>query len=90
MKLSPTYSKYSDASDGPLQPGDVGRLLENDHSNKPYLVEAPDGRQWWYEYKALVKTLPGDGNAASAAKTDGMARGASEDGGRIVDSDEQS
>ncbi len=67
MKLSPTYSKYSDAADGPLQPGDVGKLLENDHSDKPYLVEAPDGRQWWYQHKALVKALPEAGDATTSA-----------------------
>ena len=71
MKLSPTYSKYSDAADGPLQPGDVGKLLENDQSHKPYLVEASDGRQWWYEHKALVKALSGDGNPASEAPAEG-------------------
>jgi hypothetical protein len=71
VKLSQTYSKYSDAADGPLQPGDIGNLLENDYSGKPYLVEAADGRQWWYDHKALVKALPGDGNLVSAFPPDG-------------------
>jgi hypothetical protein len=54
VKLSLTYKDHGDAEDGPLKVGDVGTLLENDHSDKPYKVEAADGHQWWYERKALV------------------------------------
>jgi hypothetical protein len=87
VKLSPTYSKHSDAADGPLQPGDVGKLLENDHSIKPYLVEAADGRQWWYEHKALVKALSGDGSPAADAPT--LARENSDSEGQSLESDGQ-
>ncbi len=76
FKPSSTFSKYSDAADGPLQPGDVGKLLENDQSKKPYFVQdtTADGRQWWYEHKALVKALPIDSDPTyttpPAAKSD--------------------
>ncbi len=53
MQLSPGYEHYSDASEGPLQPGVVGTLVEEDGSGKPYRVEAPNGKKWWYEKGAL-------------------------------------
>ena len=53
MQLSPGYEHYSDASEGPLQPGVVGTLVEEDGSGKPYRVEAPNGKEWWYEKGAL-------------------------------------
>jgi hypothetical protein len=53
VQLSPGYEHYSDASEGPLQPGVVGTLVEEDGSGKPYLVEAPNGKKWWYEKGAL-------------------------------------
>jgi hypothetical protein len=60
VKLSRKYRLYIDSTNGPLQPGEVGRLLENDFSDKPYLVEAADGRMGWYELKAIVKAFPAE------------------------------
>jgi hypothetical protein len=52
--LSPGYEQYSDASGGPLKQGEVGTLVEDDGSGKPYRVEAPNGKMWWYQKEALV------------------------------------
>jgi hypothetical protein len=52
--LSPGYEQYSDASGGPLKQGEVGTLVEDDGGGKPYRVEAPNGKMWWYQKEALV------------------------------------
>lgn len=54
--LSPTYKECSDAAGGPLQPGDVGTVVQDDGSSKPYRVKTEDGRAWWYTPPALVLT----------------------------------
>ena len=43
--LSADYTKYEDVSIGPLKPGDIGILEEDDKSDKPYRVKASDGKQ---------------------------------------------
>ena len=53
VQLSSGYEQYSDASDGPLKPGETGTLVEDDGSGKPYRVDAADGKTWWYQMEAL-------------------------------------
>jgi len=53
VMLSPAYQECGDASEGPLTPGDVGKVVEDDGSSKPLLV-AVEGRRWWYSREALV------------------------------------
>ena len=35
--------------------GDVGTLIADDGSSKPFHVKASDGRTWWYRAAALEK-----------------------------------
>lgn len=50
--LSPDYRACSDACGGPMSPGDVGKVVQDDQSSKPYEVLFK-GRKWWYEAAAL-------------------------------------
>ena len=54
VTLSPNFYQYEDAAKGPLSPGEVGIILQNDRSGKPYHVAAPNGRTWWYCKSAIV------------------------------------
>ena len=61
---------HNDAELGPLRPDDVGVVVEDDSSLKPYLVKALDSKcykegypgrwvdQWWYVAEALVRWQP--------------------------------
>ena len=65
--LSDDHTKCSDAASGPLEPGEVGRIVCDDRSTKPFKIdEDPElpsvegvchegrfDRFWWYEAKAL-------------------------------------
>jgi hypothetical protein len=53
VKLAPGYASHSDAEGGPLTPGDIGTLVEDDKSSKPFKIEY-NGKTWWYEKPALV------------------------------------
>ena len=52
--LSNIYKECQDAADGPLKPGDVGTIVEDDASDKPYRVSAENGDEWWYVKRALT------------------------------------
>ncbi len=41
--LSPDYATKDDAAGGPLRPGDVGEVVTDDGSSKPFRVKAADG-----------------------------------------------
>ena len=62
LTVVPTYASYSDASGGPLKPGDIGELVVDDRGAKPYKVESLTGdgvgRTWWYEANALELYRP--------------------------------
>eukprot|EP01042_Synura_sphagnicola_P001742 gene1742-2043_t len=51
--LAKGYGSVGDASDGPLKPGDVGVLVQDDKSDKPYKVRVADDRTWWYRLEAI-------------------------------------
>eukprot|EP00002_Diphylleia_rotans_P006818 TRINITY_DN1622_c0_g2_i1.p1 TRINITY_DN1622_c0_g2~~TRINITY_DN1622_c0_g2_i1.p1 ORF type:complete len:677 (+),score=123.00 TRINITY_DN1622_c0_g2_i1:93-2123(+) len=51
--LSSKYESCSDARQGPLKPGDVGTIVKDDNSSKPFQVKAANGTTWWYESDAL-------------------------------------
>jgi hypothetical protein len=53
--LSDDYAQYDDADEGPLKPGDIGTLLEDDGSSTPYHVQAASGETWWYKKAAITK-----------------------------------
>ena len=53
VRLSQNYADFSDASGGPLQPGDIGTIRKDDKSSKPFHVETSDGSTWWYKKEAL-------------------------------------
>jgi hypothetical protein len=53
VSLSTGFAAYGDASSGPLAPGDVGDLVEDDGSSKPFKVEY-GGKTWWYKAEAIV------------------------------------
>lgn len=69
--LSGAYTRYSDASRGPLYPGDVGVIEKDDMSDKPYHVRAPSGAVWWYKAEALRPSVgkTGDWRDTSLRKT---------------------
>ncbi len=48
------YRNIEDAGDGPLTPGLVGVIVQDDQSSKPFEVQYGD-RRWWYVAKALQK-----------------------------------
>jgi hypothetical protein len=52
VQLSSDYHLHGDAAGGPLKPGDVGILVKDDGSSKPFCVEF-HGKRWWYERSAL-------------------------------------
>ena len=52
--LSAGYVALSDASGGPLAPGQVGVVLKDDRSSKPFQVRcAESGSEWWYQRGAI-------------------------------------
>jgi hypothetical protein len=53
VRLSPSYESCSDAKGGPLQLPDIGTLVEDDKSSKPFQVEF-QGKKWWYDREALL------------------------------------
>jgi hypothetical protein len=55
VKLSDDFAKYGDADEGPLSLGDIGTLVEDDGSSKPYKVRSAAGKLWWYQKEAIVK-----------------------------------
>ncbi len=55
MKLSDDFAKHGDANEGPLSQGDIGTLVEDDGSRKPYRVQSASGKTWWYKKEAIVK-----------------------------------
>jgi hypothetical protein len=55
VKLSDDFAKHGDADEGPLTPGEIGTLVEDDGSNVPYNVRAASGKTWWYRREAIVK-----------------------------------
>jgi len=52
--LVPNYQTFSDSSEGPLKPNDVGIVVENDNSYKPFKVEF-NNKTWWYDEKSVKK-----------------------------------
>jgi hypothetical protein len=54
VKLSDDFAKHDDADSGPLSLGDIGTLVEDDMSSKPYKVRSADGKTWWYRKEAIV------------------------------------
>ena len=54
VSLSTRFRECSDASQGPLSPGDIGTVIEDDKQSKPFQVRAENGEEWWYTRDALV------------------------------------
>ena len=54
VRLSISYRCYNDAAEGPLHPGEVGTLIQDDGSDLPYLVRSADGTEGWYCRPAIV------------------------------------
>lgn len=52
VKLALGFESMSDAAGGPLGPGRVGEVMEDDGSWKPYKVRCGT-REWWYMAEAL-------------------------------------
>ena len=50
--LVSNYKTFSDSAEGPLKLGDVGIVMENDKSYKPFKIEFND-KTWWYDEKAV-------------------------------------
>jgi hypothetical protein len=70
--LSRNYNSQGDAKDGPLKPGDVGKVVKDDRSSKPYQVIAETGNSigstWWYVEGAVTRAstaVPGTDSAAA-------------------------
>jgi hypothetical protein len=54
VKLTPNFSSFGDASGGPLKPGDVGKLIQDDQDSKPFKV-AFNGATWYFAEGALCR-----------------------------------
>ena len=52
MQLTPGYAAFGDASNGPLSPGDVGKLTTDDRTSKPFSVKYA-GKTYWYQAGAI-------------------------------------
>ena len=50
--LVTNYNDLSDTSEGPLNIGDVGLIIENDKSYKPFKIQFND-KTWWYDEEAV-------------------------------------
>lgn len=64
--LTPDYHDHSDASGGPLTPGQPGKVTEDDLSSKPFKVKAENGKEWWYLEGALTTVKPAGAGAGAA------------------------
>jgi len=64
--LAPDFEIYGDASNGPLKPGDVGDVFEDDKSSMPCHVRF-EGRQYWYKREALRVFKPASTSDSSKA-----------------------
>ena len=54
VMLSAIFDDCDDASGGPLEPGDIGVILTDDGSGKPFKVQKEGGdTSWWYTKAAL-------------------------------------
>jgi len=60
--LRPDFRDQCDAARGPLNAGDVGELVDDDGSGKPYQV-CFNGVSWWYRALALCKAGGSEGSA---------------------------
>ena len=60
VTVSADYASHADAGGGPVQPGEMGKVVEvqRDGGRQPIKVEH-NGRQWWYMREALVLTAGG-------------------------------
>jgi hypothetical protein len=56
VTVVPSFVNIADAAGGPLKLGDVGEIVKDDKSSKPFQVKAVDGRVWWYTANALRKS----------------------------------
>lgn len=55
VMLSNRYELISDATQGPMRPGDRGEIIEEGWPRLPFNVRAPSGLTWWYQPEALVR-----------------------------------
>ena len=53
VRLTENFHDFGDAGGGPLRPGEVGKVIADDGSDEPYLVQTSQGRMWWYRAGAL-------------------------------------
>ncbi len=54
--------------DGPLNPGDIGVVINDDGSSVPYEVRTAGGAEHWYEASALVAAPPGSSLHTATAR----------------------
>jgi hypothetical protein len=47
VQLTKDYKDHGDASKGPLKSGEVGVVIADDGSSKPFHVRAANGKEWW-------------------------------------------
>jgi len=75
VKLVKNYKDFPSAKIGPLEPEEIGHVIEDDKGDVPYRVAHPDGRRnWWYETLSLAVLLdaPALPPSSKAPKTDGF------------------
>jgi len=71
--LRPDYKDQCDAARGPLNAGDIGELVKDDGSGKPYQVRF-NGVVWWYKALALCKAGGSERSADAGFKAGGSER----------------
>ena len=53
VRLTENFHDFGDAGGGPLRPGEVGKVIQDDGSSIPYQVQTSQGRTFWYRAGAL-------------------------------------
>lgn len=58
VSLTADYAAFSNATGGPLQPGDVGKVVQTHVSGERFKVKALSGdgmgKEWWYDKGAVA------------------------------------
>ena len=53
VMLTKNCSEFKNAGEGPLKPGETGTIIEQNSSDQPFNVRAPNGKTCWYMKEAL-------------------------------------
>ena len=64
-KVSHAKTESKDSS-----PGEIGTIVEDDGSSKPFKVKSSDGKTWWYKKQALQSPSSREGSGCADPSED--------------------